>query len=349
MAGATWAKRQLVKVLPIIAAFVAAYLAIGRPAYGQDCVFYVTDRQMRGHSFGNKRNYSKTNDGITYATVPVVGTRRHCDMKNIRLVSRQDFLSQLRSERNRLQTKEIAVFVHGYNQKPREVMSCGVALERALSEPVVVFDWPSIGKLNTYTFDECNVEWSLLHFELLMKTLIKEMDGAQNIMTVSHSLGNRLVYWYLQMRFDQAKEALSRLKEVVLTSPDIDRATFKNYFYKVAGNAGRVRVYVSNRDTSMWLSSLIHGGYKRLGAGHFDGSDDIRWKKPGNLGPHEPAEAETINFTALDRGWLGHTIQSRLIASMHNTNQPGAGLYLETAPDTHYLYVRRGPRKASSR
>jgi esterase/lipase superfamily enzyme len=145
-------------------------------------------------------------------------------------------------------------------------------------------------------------------------------------MTVSHSMGNRIVFWYLQSRYDSNQGEPSKYSEVVLASPDTDRATSKNYLYKISHNALKTRIYVSAHDEPLKLSrKLLHGGYGRLGDGRAEDGQSIRWEHPGSA-----ANVEMINFTVLDRmKLLGHSLQVPLIVNMHKHNEPGPGLSLK--------------------
>jgi len=193
-------------------------------------------------------------------------------------------------------------------------------LELSLREPVVLFSWPSQAKLKAYTVDECNAEWSLRPFQVFMQGMERKLDP-DSIMTVSHSMGNRLLNWYLQSRFDKNDGTPPHFREIVLTSPDIDRATFKNYFFKIVDNADKTRVYISSKDVPLRFSRAVHGAYR---AGSAEVPQVMHWEFPGNI-----KGAQTINFTNVDSGFLGHSIQYDIIASMHRNDTPGLGLHLE--------------------
>lgn len=300
-------------------------------------VFYATNRAPFGNSYSNKRHYGGTDHGIIYGEVSLPSnTTKPCNLSAIKPVKikRDDFYRDLHAQEERSGNKEIAVFVHGYNSSIKDAIDCGIKLSHALACPVVVFDWCSLHKLFGYTIDECNIEWSLKHFQLLMQGLEKEFD-AENITMVSHSMGNRVVYWYLQSRYDKNQQKPELFREIVLTSPDVDRGTFKNYFFKVAGNAKRVRIYVSAHDKPLRLSKFVHS-YSRLGDGRDEDGQTIRWEFPGTI-----PGTETINFTLLDkRTWLGHSIQFDLIANMHKTDSPGSGLDLKKDDNFKAEYER---------
>jgi esterase/lipase superfamily enzyme len=318
----------------------------------EQLIYFATNRAKHGDFYGARRNYSQDDHDLIYGKCLTTSRGNKWKFNIPTPLTRDEFLKEVQSlYDSQPNNKEIIIFVHGYNQKFKQAIKCGAILSDDAKIPVVVFDWVSVGKLFGYNTDECNVEWSVRHFQLLMQSLVqhKECDGevkglfpAQAITTVSHSMGNRIVYWYLQSRYDnlytKCAANIDRYKEVVLTSPDVDRMTFKSYFYKVAGNASKVRIYISGRDKPLRLSRFLHGGYGRVGSCDPETKQELRWELPGTI-----EGTETINFTDLDDKYIGHTIQSKLIADMHNNQTLSEdGLYLEEDPVARgYFIVRK--------
>lgn len=318
-------------------------------------VFYATSRQFdKDHaSYSGRRSPEHENHGIEYGIVttviPVSSTgsttinaisnlpRSNASKKDSKLaprlekLGRDEFFKRVAEASKSTKFNEACLFVHGYNNSFEGAAKSAARLENALDEPVVLFSWPSAAKTRDYTVDECNAEWSARPFQIFVQGLEKEV-GSENLMTVSHSMGNRLVNWYLQSRYDKANQEPKHLKEIVLTSPDIDRGTFKNYFYKVANNGDKVRLYISDKDLPLRLSKFVHGS-PRMGAGLT--KDENKWALPGNITP-----TQTVNFTEVDDSKIGHSIQYSLIGSMHRTNTPGDGLKLLPDKDFKGDYVK---------
>ncbi len=133
----------------------------------------------------------------------------------------------------------------------------------------------------------------------------------------------------------EAERIVMCFSEVVLTSPDIDRATFKNYFYKVAANGEKTRIFVSSKDIPLRLSKFVHGS-PRTGADLT--VNENKWDMPGNI-----EGTQSVNFTDVDLGVIGHSIQYKVIGSMHRDGKPGDGLSLEADKTFKgdYLWVRK--------
>lgn len=317
-------------------------------------VFFATTRKSVDdkQDYSGARNLDKGDQGVEYGIVTVtIPTDSVSDVdkasmvklgwkesekkkrKEVKLekLSRDDFYKALQGRHQSTKYEETCVFVHGYNNKFAGAAGSAARLELALKEPVVLFSWPSVAKLKGYTVDECNAEWSVRPFQVFMQGMEQFFDS-KHLMTVSHSMGNRLVNWYFQSRFDKKNGNPDRFREVVLTSPDIDRATFKNYFFKVAANADKTRIYVSAKDIPLRLSKFVHGS-PRTGADVT--KEENKWDMPGNI-----EGTQSINFTDVDSGAIGHSIQYKIIGSMHRDGKPGEGLSLEEDKTYKGDYVR---------
>ncbi len=307
-------------------------------------VFYATSRQYDKNigMYSGRRSPEHKDHGIEYgivtSTIPVSSStdssninisnlplktaskkdsKKHSQLEKL---SREEFYKRISDSNKSTKYNETCLFVHGYNNSFESAAKSAARLETALGEPVVLFSWPSGAKTKNYTVDECNAEWSSRPFQIFAQNLEDEI-GPENLMSVSHSMGNRLVNWYLQSRYDSSNRKPKHFKEIVLTSPDIDRGTFKNYFFKVANNGDRVRLYISEKDLPLRLSKFVHGA-PRTGAGLT--KEENKWDMPGNITP-----TQTINFTEVDDSRIGHSIQYKLIGSMHRSDTPGDGLNLE--------------------
>lgn len=318
-------------------------------------VFYATSRQYDKDlgMYSGRRSPEHTDHGLEYgivtSVIPVPSSTTPNDIaianlplksasrkdakghSKLEKLSREEFYKRLSGSTKSTKFNEACLFVHGYNNGFEAAAKSAARLETALCEPVVLFSWPSAAKTRDYTVDECNAEWSARPFQVFAQGLEKQI-GPENLMSVSHSMGNRLVNWYLQSRYDASNREPKHLKEIVLTSPDIDRGTFKNYFYKIANNGDRVRLYISEKDLPLRLSQFVHGA-PRTGAGLT--KEENKWDMPGNITP-----TQTVNFTEVDDSKIGHSIQYKLIGSMHRTDNPGDGLKLEQDKEYKGEYLR---------
>jgi esterase/lipase superfamily enzyme len=327
-------------------------------------VFYATDRQREGGNaapvYTRKRRYAS---GIEYGqcsvTLPsktdakpyyklgwrakdVTKPKARVDQVKSEFRTPDDFFEQIQGRLGA--SDRLILFVHGYNNSMDVALQRAAELALAFHSPAIAYSWPSNERLLDYTKDECNAEWSLPHFRKLLADL-ENRFGADHITIVAHSMGNRLLMWSLNARAEaneiaHRSDRIIKFPDIVLTSPDIDSGTFKNYAEHIASNADQTWVLISTRDKALKASKAVHGR-NRLGASSDDGVD-TDWRQPPII-----RNLKTINFTALDTGYIGHSVQPQLIGNLARTDSPGGGLELhqETAGQYEWWRVIKVPNK----
>lgn len=280
--------------------------------------FGVCSVSVSAHNidFNPKRDY-----GLGWRARPERTTEPRVSLTKSQFIADRDFLDDLKSRAS--QSDRVVLFVHGYKSTFDGALAIGAQLGTAFRAPVLVFSWPSSEQLLGYTKDECNIEWSLPHFKKLVAQ-VEEAVGTDKLTLIAHSMGNRLLMWSLRDRYKTAQchgTPVAKLPDVVLTSPDIDTGTFKHYANDVCANAEETWILTSEKDNALRASKLVHER-RRLGMPGPDGVD-IDWRQP----PIVPG-LKTIEFSILDRGIVGHTIQHKLISDLARNNAVGSGFEL---------------------
>lgn len=242
--------------------------------------------------------------------------------------------------------KNVFVFAHGYKNSFRSAAHTAAWLGYNSERPTILYSWPSVAKLRSYSSDENNVEWSQEHFNDVIDSLdgVCKEDPDIKIRLMAHSMGSRLLVRaipFLRMK--------PYIVEFALICPDVDSGLVKHYarrYFNPNGTA-KIRLYMSRRDKALALSQIMHGGYTRLGecadslggmlgqvmgnkpvSGESDEkkADDAAFKESMKLAKHR---MQTIDFTQIDRGFIGHNVPAKLICSMSFSEKPGEGLELE--------------------
>lgn len=252
--------------------------------------------------------------------------------------------------------KEIVVFAHGYKNSFESAFHTASRFSYSFECPVVLYSWPSVAKVRSYSSDENNNEWSQEHYnDMLLK--LQELCTANpeiKLRLFAHSMGSRLV-----VRAAPFLREKPHIVEAALICPDVDAGLVKHYArrYLSANGHSNIRLYMSQRDKALAFSQIIHGGYTRLG----ECADSIaslarnalqlspNSVESQGLSDKEFAEVlektkhrmQTIDFTALDSGMIGHKIPVDLIHSFSYTNSPGPGLEL--------IHQESGQRSRASR
>lgn len=257
-------------------------------------------------------------------------------------------------------TKDVFVMIHGFNTKFAEAAKGAALLAQSVQRPVILYSWPSKGKIGQYNVDLGNNEWSQEHFDAMLEELKSVKDSAGiNFVLVAHSMGNRLV-----VRSAPVLQGKHLFGQMYLVDPDFDAETFVHYLVrygrktdepaKEVGSTAqteptKVRILFSHKDHALPMSEFLFGGYTRLGQAAdtllstvvapytipeklseaFGGSnEDTKGAadRIQNQASKWLMNFQWIDYTILDHGIIGHTVPFDLIASLWSTNLPGDGL-----------------------
>lgn len=162
----------------------------------------------------------------------------------------------------------ISIYIHGYDKPFEEAVEDAAMLYNEYQEYdpqrkflPILFSWPSVGFRTEYGTDEANLEWSTDSFDAFLDRLLKEKSDSSTIDLVAHSMGARLIYWYLTHRESHGP----LFRNLFLCSADVDFHTAEEK-KKLLEDAvtNKVYIFVSDRDKPLILSQYIHS-QPRLG------------------------------------------------------------------------------------
>ena len=259
-------------------------------------VFYATDRAI-GHFTGPGDLYLNDRDseralkfGVCAVSIPDAAhhklgrlespsiwrlefhedPEKHVVLMGARPQSRDDFFGSIRHRVTNLETKELLVFVHGYNVSFEDAArrTGQLAYDLQFQGVPILYSWPSRADAKAYPADETNVAWSVPQLRSFLLNLCRE-SGATIIHLIAHSMGNRLLVpalneIALQSKASEAGITLPLFRHVVLTAPDIDADTFRDLAAVFRPTAHRVTLYSCSSDRALALSRTFHG-YPRAG------------------------------------------------------------------------------------
>jgi len=288
-----------------------------KPNYAIVRTFYVTDRNLTGNKkpgnmFGVKRSPTLTY-GVCEVSMPhdrQMGTlpspsiwkfefrqdpEKHVILLSTVISSKDQFFADI-ADRVRTSAQNSAfLFIHGYNVTFEDAArrTAQISYDIGFQGAPVFYSWPSQGKTLEYTFDEQNIEWAQANIKSFLDDFFTRSE-AQNIYLIAHSMGNRALTRSVAELLAEKPNLRERLKEVILTAPDIDAAVFKQQIAPALTSTGRpVTLYASSKDMALGLSQMEHGGYPRAG----DSGDEIV-VVPG---------IETIDASNVDASLVGHS------------------------------------------
>jgi len=286
-----------------------------KPDYAVARVFFATDRNLTGSKkademFGVGR--STLRYGICDVSIPRDHRMGELESPSIwKLEFREDpakhlvLLSVLVQPKDKYFTDLAArvrasaqasafLFVHGYNVTFEDASrrTAQISYDLGFDGAPVFYSWPSQGTRLGYTVDEQNIEWAQANLKGFLEDFFGRSD-AQSVYLIAHSMGNRALTRAVASLLAEKPSLGQRLKEVILTAPDIDADVFKRDIAPALTKSGRpITLYASSEDLALVASKKVHG-YPRAG----DSGQGLV-VVPG---------IETIDATGTDTSLLGHS------------------------------------------
>lgn len=319
-------------------------------------VLYATDRDYRPHAvetFGNAR--SKLSLGYCDVSIPRdhrMGElespsiwrlefrndpAKHVVLLKTVIRSKDEFFGELAARVRASARSNAFMFIHGYNVTFEDAArrTAQISYDLAFDGAPVFYSWPSQGTTAAYTVDEQNVEWAQANLRGFLGEFFARSD-AQNVYLIAHSMGNRALTRAVASLLTDEPALRNRLKEVILTAPDIDADVFKRDIVPPLTTLGRpVTLYASSEDRALVASKKIHG-YPRAGdSGH---------------GLVVVSGVETIDATYVNTSFLGHSyfaenrsVLSDMFYLIKNGERPDMrfGLRRVDAPAGRYWEFKR--------
>ena len=163
-------------------------------------------------------------------------------------------------------TREAVVFVHGFNNNFAEGLFRIAQLSHDLDVPGVAvhYSWPSAAKPLGYAYDRDSALFARDGLQALLQEVTAA--GAERILIVAHSMGAALTMETLrQIAFQHDDRLMSRIRGVVLISPDIDVDVFHAQAVAIPVLPQPFIIFTSRRDRALMLSARLTGQRDRLG------------------------------------------------------------------------------------
>jgi esterase/lipase superfamily enzyme len=162
--------------------------------------------------------------------------------------------------------KEVVVTVHGFNNRMGDGVfrTAQMAADFGMPGPVFHYAWPSRGAPLGYAADRDAVLVARDGMQEMLQDLAAA--GAGEIVIVAHSMGTQLTMEVLrQMALGGDRATLARLGGVVLMSPDIDPALFREQVDDIGDLPDPFVIFTSREDPALRLSARLTGHEDRLG------------------------------------------------------------------------------------
>ncbi len=188
----------------------------------------------------------------------------------------------------------VLLFVHGFHVSFEDAArrTGQLAYDLKFDGVSMFFSWPSVNRLLDYGTDAANSEWAIPDLREVIERIL-ESNPRRQIFLIAHSMGNRTLTRALMRMKTESDPSQSRIREVILTAPDIDAGAYQREIVPaIAGKARRFTMYASARDEVLFFGAneAIYGNPRAGDA--------------NNLTVVPPVE--TIDATNVDCSYLGH-------------------------------------------
>ncbi len=232
---------------------------------------------------------------ITSYFVGTEGLRaRYVLLDQVTPLSRDGFLTALRKQVREAPSKDVFIFVHGFNSTFEDAARrCAqLAYDLDFDGTPMMYSWASAGSATAYIKDEATVTASGRKMAQMLDDVVAQ-SGAERIHLIAHSMGNRALIEALQtyLANREASQRQHIFDQIVFTAPDVDRDYFVDAIKSLSGAAARVTLYASDTDLALQSSQLLHEA-----------------PRAGLAGPHiiSMAGIDTIDMSEVPADSLGH-------------------------------------------
>lgn len=165
--------------------------------------------------------------------------------------------------------REVTIFVHGYNTTFTEAAyrTAQIAYDIDLPGAVVMYSWPSRGRLFGYAYDLDSMLFARDGLENTIRQV--KAAGAERIILVGHSMGAALVMETLRQADLRSPGWSARTLNggVILISPDLDVDLFDTQIASLSQVPQPFGIMSSSKDSVLDISAWLRGTNKgeRLG------------------------------------------------------------------------------------
>ncbi len=188
--------------------------------------------------------------------------KRFVLLQDVRQLPRDRFLDSLRAHMAAAPSRELLVFIHGYNNSFEDASrrTAQLVYDLDFDGTPAMFSWPSAESTTSYTVDEATVGVSGRRLADFLQVVATEA-GATRVHMIAHSMGNRALLDALSLYLARRtpEKPGSRLGQIVFTAPDVDRDLFVEAVPDIVGAADRLTLYASDNDKALRTSELLHG------------------------------------------------------------------------------------------
>ena len=209
-------------------------------------------------------------------TIPYIGTfqlekedpNRHFTVRELKALSKAELLALVKQRLSDSRTfrNQSIVFIHGYNTSFDDSLfrTAQISYDLQFDGAAYTYSWPSGGGLASYIYDRDSAQGAERYlYEFLQ--MVQNETGSSSINIIAHSMGNQMLLQVLRTLKLRAPAAVSRINQIILASPDVDRDAFEAIAAEITGVAKGITLYAAANDRALEASRLVAGNKPRAG------------------------------------------------------------------------------------
>ena len=209
-------------------------------------------------------------------SIPYIGSiqleredpNHHFTVREVKVLSKVDLLNLVKQRLadSRTFRNQSIVFIHGYNTSFDEALfrTAQISYDLQFDGASFAYSWPSGGGLSSYIYDRDSAQGAERYlYEFLQ--MVQNETGSANINIIAHSMGNQMLLQVLRSLKLRAPDAIARINQIILASPDVDRDAFEAMATEITGVAKGITLYASARDRALEASRFVAGNKPRAG------------------------------------------------------------------------------------
>lgn len=162
--------------------------------------------------------------------------------------------------------RRVLIFVHGFNSSYEEAVFrfAQISHDTGVNAAPILFTWPSRGSIFDYLYDRESANYSRDNLEQIIDQAASSPEVGE-ITLMAHSMGSWLAMEAVR-QLAIRKGVPSKLRNVVLASPDLDVDVFRKQLDEIGSAQDRITIFTSQDDRALLVSRRLSGGVDRLGA-----------------------------------------------------------------------------------
>ncbi|MFM1831084.1 MAG: hypothetical protein RLZZ558_1424 [Planctomycetota bacterium] len=189
--------------------------------------------------------------------------------------AKAEFLAMVKSRLDRTKSKDVYLYVHGFNNTFYDAVARSAILWHSISRQgvFIAYTWPAgYGGPFGYFYDRESGEFTIFHLREMLKVLV-ELPELERLHIIAHSRGTdvattalRELNIALRAQDKDPRQAL-KLETLMLAAPDLDLEVFSQRFWleNLGSVAKRTVVYFSSEDDAIGISNWLFGSKTRIG------------------------------------------------------------------------------------